>query len=396
MSKKFLNYKYIKQNDGVDEVAKSLNCLRSTTYLILKNKYKMDFYTPYFLEDLSLKLVKDEQNKICDLDINRLYNVEDLSQKLVKDEQNKIYNLDINRLYDNSFIAYKNHKSNDPIKTIKSLLKDEMLLVCPDMFYLPFSRFYDPNHKDFSTVNLHGFLLIHYDKENYYYVEGKTHLNKDKSKIKKYKGDIGIIDADTFEKALNETTNIYTVSLKDHSIDKVLKWDSMVFRTICNHYNAKYYVNNKTVLLGRKALEELIQTCQSDQQSLLDIVADVHASNKNLYTMLNWRLWEMQLSREILVCFLRESFVRPDMVEYLIHNLKASIDAVSRFNHYLSKQWYAHNYSFDSRYLEFIQKLMICDDLVYKDINNNFNEGTVGQGIYYHVKSQILKQAANK
>lgn len=391
MSKIFLNYEYIIQNGGVDEVAKSLNCLRSTTYLILKNKYKMDFYTPYFLEDLSLKLVKNEQNKICDLDINRLYNVEDLSLKLVKNKQNKICNLDINRLYDNnSIIVYKNHKSSNPIKTIKSLLKDEMLLVCPDMFYLPFSRFYDPNHKEFSTVNLHGFLLIHNDEKNYYYVEGKTHLNKDESKIKKYKGDIGLIDADTFEKALNETTNIYTVSLKDHSIDNVLKWDSIVFRTICNHYNAKYHVDNKTVLLGRKALEELIRICQSNQQSLLDVVDDVHASNKTLYTMLNWRLWEMQLSREILVCFLKESFVQPDMVEDLINNLKTSIDAVSRFNHQLSKQWYNHNYSFDSRYLEFIQKIIICDDRVLKNIDNNFNRGTVGRGMSFNIKTQII------
>ncbi len=353
MSKLFLNYPYINQNGVEDSIATSLNCLRSTTYLILKNKYKMEYYTPYFLEDLSLKLVKNEKNDICDLDINRLYNVEDLSLNLI-----------------NSFIQYKNYKSNDPIKTIRTLLDHEMLLVCPDMLYLPFSRFYDPLHKDFSAVNIHGFLLIHYDNENYYYVEGKTHLNKDKSKIRKYKGDIGIIDANTFEKALNETTNIYTVSLKNHSMDNVMKWDRMLFKSICNHYNAEYCVDDKTVLLGRKALEELIHICQFDQRSLLDTVTEVHASDKNLYTILNWRLWEMQLSREFLACYLKENFAPLDIVEDIINHLKNSIKTVSNFNHYLSKQWYAQNYNFDTQYVDYIQNIMIYDDIVYEDINN--------------------------
>ncbi len=268
----YLNQSFYYDQYGIRDELSGLmgNCTERSIYFILKNKYKDINFNPYevFLNDMTFSLKLFDASNIHTFRIHN--NFSSVKKNIFQYDSIELFN------------------KEEAKKTLEGLLDRGHIVLIRTIFeLLPFSAWYgDLYGLDGYRKGGHGFLIVGYDNNNYYYVDDPASLNMSKFISHKNRKDIGVSPKSDFFNAFNtflKCSTVRNINTSNLYLNRDL-FKSIVEESINNYNNIQITSGTNQgkkikILNGRRAIEQLIKICESESYYLNEKQRKTEGSN---------------------------------------------------------------------------------------------------------------------
>lgn len=338
------------------------NCFEQNLYIIMKNKLLYDAnYFNIFLEDLTFSISFDKN-----------YN---LVRSGIKPNNTGI---------DNSMI--KTHEiivRNNGVKAISMLEsfleKDKIVLVRTVDQLLPFTIYYN---QYFDADNYpetgHLFLIVGQDRENFYYVDHDTGIEKGNFIPHPIRKDIGVFPKNDFLKALNIFMKCISINIREENIVNTYETAFLKLKkSASNYYANKFSKNDITkkcnrTMGGRRAVLELLAFFKTKDRNLKDKVFNVtngQYSPFDLFYNLSTAITGIENRRKIFLGYLLKA---PEYCNSfgLINQSELDLNAWGDFKNILTKRYFQNEFLIDGSIEKYLTNILDCEDKLFELLLN--------------------------
>lgn len=336
------------------------NCFSRNVFFVLRNKLKKEncmmennLYKS-FLEELSFYLRIDEKENIIGIGMTDL----NFWKKLVSNF--------------NSFEFRGEGGEKKAIEQIEKLLDLGFCIIVNTRaknlkFHSNYHLDIDPKYLDSRNVN---FLILHYDKENFYYVYTFTLYNKIYYLPCKENNSIGVAPKSDFFKAFRDRVNLYTITENFKELE-----NSNI--NVCNSINLSiqnYFSEETAILIGRKCLELILKKLRGDGL-LLKIVSSAEFDDDTLpfsYESLNITIkWLCNRRKQYKFLFERFELHELPIIKNIIIKIESSISYWEAFSNLVKYIFFKKEDFMDARGIKYIENILSSEDDFFSYLNEH-------------------------
>ncbi len=354
MSKELLEKEYYFDKEGKKDMFYDMSyyCLLTCAYEIAKNQTnRADELIYSLIDDLSLFIILNEKNKIKEIFTNSIEEMQ--------------YNYIVN--------DYK-EENEAAIPLLQSLLDSgEAVIVHTITELLDFSINYTLGYNIEEFEPGHVFLILHYDEENYYYLEDPfAQINYDYFIPYKGRKDIGVMAKDKMNEIFKHYLRCHTISFNWDQEDLLqTRVKATIEESIKSYSKPEETLETGNVqYTGRAAICKLMELSEGEG---IDLNAGVEGESVNLLGFLPWLFSILDKKRRLLALGL-QLLVKQEKVmgvdERLFEALKKSEKLWVKCKNLIEKNKIRGKERFDSTYSSILKEILEVEDVLNELLEN--------------------------
>ena len=325
----YLNqFYYVSDSNERDPVVNILSdCIEQCSYLIMKNKYKIN--------DNSFKLLLNELTFF-------VFDSKSVIDIVVSGNHYDLFNL--------KFSPYKEMDAYYEI--IRELKEDNMVILFTVKEMLPFSIFYKD---DFKVPNnyqpFHVILIIGQDDENFFFIENPDIIVRSRTQFYENNKQVGIIRKDLLKGLSKYYCRFATICINETKIKEFNYVDDAINRSISNFFKENVIEDGITYYYGINAFKKLINVCNEGNISLRSISP---TNDRDMLAYFDWKIWCIKNRRKYMYNYL----LTQNCSEKLKEELQNSIKHWETLYRIMVKKYEKNSFIIDKSYIPYFDLII--------------------------------------
>ncbi|WP_054742674.1 hypothetical protein [Cellulosilyticum ruminicola] len=292
--------------------------------------------------------------------------IDDLSVFMILNQEREIEEIFTNEIATESCnYSLEEYEGEEGLKVLHQLLEEgKPVIVCTVTELLDFSINYTPDYdlKEFEPG--HVFIILHFDGENYYYLEDPfAQINYDYFIPYKERKDIGVMPKEKMEAAFNGYLQCIIAKLnleQSHLVEERVK--QSILSSVQNYYKPNENLESgKVKYTGRNVICELMKLVEKG----LDLNGSIPGVTTKLIGFIPWLCSILYKKRKLLTLGLKDLSDKYETFEVapeLFECLKQSEKKWTKFKNRIEKNKVRHIESLDESYIPVLKEILEVED----------------------------------